>query len=437
MMAPHFHPPRANRPAGTGLRTLAGLFLFLCLFPWSGLSTTPALRADAPDALRFRVQQITSGPNHHWFGYIGQSLTIPWSEDGRFILALEAAFHDRMPGSEDAARVVLIDTRQDHRMLPVDETRAWNFQQGTMFYWRPGAAGNQFFFNDRDPSNGAVFTVLYDATRKRRVREYRFAETPIGNSGVSPAGDAFLAINYGRLARLRSVTGYPGTWDWSKEEAAPANDGIFVVDILSGQKRLLVSYQQLAQHLERHVAGSRETALFINHTLWNREGERIYFFVRGGWAGNPGTKINVPCSVRADGTGLVLHDQHIGGHPEWGEGARVIGCEGPHQVYYDVDARRVVGRIGTPELFPNPEGDIAMSPDGKWFVNGWSSGNTNRYAVLNLTDGRFGWTPPLDRGDYRGDLRIDSAPRWNRTSDALLVPGIAGDGTRQLFRIDW
>lgn len=149
-MAPHVHPPRANRPAGKGLHTLAGLFLFLCLYSWSGLSTTPALRADAPDApdaLRFRVQQITSGPNHHWFGYIGQSLTIPWSEDGRFILALEAAFHDRMPGSDDAARVVLIDTRQDNRLLPMDETRAWNFQQGTMFYWRPGADGNQFFFS--------------------------------------------------------------------------------------------------------------------------------------------------------------------------------------------------------------------------------------------------------------------------------------------------
>ena len=34
-----------------------------------------------------------------------------------------------------------------------------------------------------------------------------------------------------------------------------------------------------------------------------------------------------------------------------------------------------------------------------------------------------------------GDLRIDAAPRWNRTNDAILVPGIAENGTRQMFLI--
>ena len=32
-----------------------------------------------------------------------------------------------------------------------------------------------------------------------------------------------------------------------------------------------------------------------------------------------------------------------------------------------------------------------------------------------------------------GDLRLDPAPRWNRTSDALLVAGLASDNTVQLF----
>jgi hypothetical protein len=36
---------------------------------------------------------------------------------------------------------------------------------------------------------------------------------------------------------------------------------------------------------------------------------------------------------------------------------------------------------------------------------------------------------------YGGNIRIDPAPRWNRTSDAILVPGIATNGTRQLFVI--
>jgi len=41
----------------------------------------------------------------------------------------------------------------------------------------------------------------------------------------------------------------------------------------------------------------------------------------------------------------------------------------------------------------------------------------------------------LDKGSYGGDIRIDPAPRWNRTNDAILVPGIAKDNTRQMYVI--
>ena len=33
----------------------------------------------------------------------------------------------------------------------------------------------------------------------------------------------------------------------------------------------------------------------------------------------------------------------------------------------------------------------------------------------------------------KGELRLDPAPCWNRTGDAIVVPGIAPDGTRQMF----
>jgi len=402
------------------------LLVCLCVSP---------LRADDKETLGFNIEQVTFGPKHHLFGYIGQCLTIPWSKDGRYILSLEVGFHDRMPQPKDAAQVVLVDTRNKNKIVPVDETRAWNFQQGTMFYWHPRAAKTQFFFNDRDPTNGHVFTVLYDVNERRRVREYRYADTPIGNGGVSPTGHAFLGLNYGRLARLRRVTGYPGTLDWSKDHAAPPGDGIFLVDIESGKKRLLVSYQQLARLLDKHAAGWKGTPLFINHTLWNRSGQRVYFFVRGGWDGSPGQRINTPCSIKSDGTDLVLHEKHIGGHPEWGEGTKLIGRDGRDQILYDVRQKRVTGRLGTPDIFPDPGGDISLSPNGRWFVNGSSAGGVNRYVVLRLSDGHYGRTSSFSRGKYRGDLRIDSAPRWNRTNDAILVPGITTDKTRQLFVI--
>lgn len=152
-----------------------------------------------------------------------------------------------------------------------------------MFNWNPSSAETQFFFNDRDVKTNKVFTVLYDLEKKKRVREYRFDETPVGNGGVAADGSAFLAINYGRLARLRLVTGDPQARDWSKDEIAPENDGLFIVDIETGKKRLLVSYRQLEKELKKRKPNLDHTGLSsLNHTLWNRDSNRIYCFVRAG-----------------------------------------------------------------------------------------------------------------------------------------------------------
>ena len=161
----------------------------------------------------------------------------------------------------------------------------------------------------------------------------------------------------------------------------------------------------------------------------------VYFFVRSGWSGQRGNRINMPCSIHADGSGLTWHDTHIGGHPEWAEGNRLIGRQGKDQILYDVVKKAIVGRLGTPEIFPDPEGDISLSPDGEWFVNGHKKGSKNFYSVYRRSDGGYGRSEGLDKGSYSGDIRIDPAPRWNRTSDVILVPGIAKDHTRQMFVI--
>ena len=406
----------------------------IAVFFVSCLAFLPSSQAKLP-SFNLEIEQVTSGTKHHFFGYIGQCRTIPWNAAGRYVLALEIDTIDRMPKPEEAATVVLVDTHQYNRILHVDKTHAWNPQQGTMFYWNPLKADTQFFFNDRDVKTGEVFTVLYDLEAKKRVHEYRYEDTPIGNGGVAASGAAFLGLNYGRLARLRLVTGYPGALDWSRDEPAPENDGIFMVDLESGKRELLVSYRELGKRLEHRMGRIENRGLFINHTLWNRRGDRVYFFVRAGWNGQGGTRVNTPCSIHADGTGLTLHDTHIGGHPEWAEGSLLIGQQGKKQIFYDVDKKEVVGQLGTPEIFPNPEGDISLSPNGRWFVNGYKKGNKNYYAVYRRSDGAFVRSEGLDKGSYGGDIRIDPAPRWNRTNDAILVPGIAKNKTRQMFVI--
>ena len=384
------------------------------------------------------IQQITTGPQNHLFGYIGQSLTIPWNSKGNRLLSLSSQFIDHLPDGNEPAGVCLVHMdKPEGRFLKVekvDESLGWNPQQGTMFYWNPEKPESQFFFNDRDKTTGKVFTVLFDIEQVKRIREYKYEDTPVGNSGVCPKGKSFLAINYARMARLRAVTGYKGAADWTEGLPAPENDGIFKIDIETGKKKLLVSFKELQAELQKKGFDTDGESLFINHTLWNRDGNLFCFFIRAGWQGN-GKRTNVFCTINSDGTGLFVGRQFIGGHPEWSLGNNMIGKLGDEQVIYDIINEKVVGTIGTPEAIPEPEGDISLSPDGKWFVNGSAKNGKNFYNIVRLTDGEWTRSEGINKGEYSGDVRIDSAPRWNRDNSQILVQGIAYDGTEQLYVI--
>ncbi len=418
----------------------SALVIIIMLFILGCIPDKKAETSKESAGFSLKIEQLTMGEKHHFFGYIGHCQTIPWNASGQFILGMEIDSIHRMPNPDEAATIFIIDTYDNNKIIELDRTYAWNPQQGTMFSWNPNAPETQFFFNDRDLESRKVFTVLYDIKERKRVKEYRFEDTPIGNSGVAVDGSAWLGVNFGRMARLRLVTGYPEAFDFSKDQIAPDNDGIFKVDIKSGEKKLLVSFSQIAEKI-RETDPNLHTGLFINLTLWNRNSDKIYFFARAGWSGKiEGKRVNVPFTVNADGTGLTAHSQFVGGHPEWDLGNVILGSAPDEkgierQVRYDVVKQKILGYLGDQTLFPDPEGDIALSPSGDLFVNGWVDGNKNAYTILRRSDGAYAQTEGLSRGAYRGDVRIDPAPRWNRDNNAILVPGIDQNETRQMFVI--
>ena len=406
-------------------------FILLSFFVFTWLNPVKG------DAFKIEVKQITHGPMTHFFGYIGHVQNIPWNRSGRYIVALQTNFHDRMPGKNDPANVVLIDTHKEFQIKVLDQSHGWNPQQGTMFYWNPANQETQFFFNDRDLKTGKVFCVLYDIEKNKRIREYRFTDTPIGNGGVNQNGVWFLGLNYARMARLRPVTGYKDAWDWTNNIAHPKDDGLFKVNILSGKKNLIVSFYQMAKELQSVGKNITSSHLFINHSLPNREGDRIFFFARAGWSGQKGERINHPFVFNIDTSHLNSNRIHIGGHPEWDYGHRMIGRHKERQIIFDTNNQIIVGSLGSPEIFPDPEGDIALSPNGKLFINGHKDKKkkSNYYTIFDRESGSHARTEGFNIGHWQsGDLRQDPSPCWNRNNDQILVPGVSKDGkTRQIF----
>jgi len=398
----------------------------MCLVYWAGGASQAQLS--------YEVRQLTSGPSHHFYGYIGHAGNSPYSADGRYLVALRTTFQDRMPGPQDAAEIVLLDAQKNYAEMKVDETHGWNPQQGAMIYWNPEQPSRQFFFNDRDPKTGKVFTAIYDVVDRKRVREYRFDTQPVANGGVKQDGGMFAAINYARMARLRPVTGYPGTWDWTGDVLHPSDDGLFVVDVKTGARKLIVTFKQMRDMLAARHPQIDKKPLFLNHTLWNREGDRIFFFVRGDFGAKD--RINVPMTVKPDGSELVEQRIFIGGHPEWDFKSRMLGRVEDKLIVYDSLKMEIVDTVGGPEMFRDPEGDTALSRDGRLIVNGATTGATMHYTIVRRADKTFIKTEDFNRTGYEGgDLRIDPAPCWNRAGDRFAFPALAKDGTRQMFEV--
>jgi hypothetical protein len=71
-------------------------------------------------------------------------------------------------------------------------------------------------------------------------------------------------------------------------------------------------------------------------------------------------------------------------------------------------------------------------------VNGYKNSREgkNYYVILRRKDGAHVRSPGFDIGKLTGDLRLDPAPCWNRDGSKLLVPGLAKDGSRQMFLIE-
>ena len=88
-----------------------------------------------------------------FFGYYDKC---QWDEKEEYMLFHEAGFQDRLPAKEDSVKICLLETRTG-RVEILDETYAWNFQQGAMLQWLPG---QRVLYNAR--KNGQFISVIRD-----------------------------------------------------------------------------------------------------------------------------------------------------------------------------------------------------------------------------------------------------------------------------------
>ncbi|PTX96096.1 hypothetical protein DB345_09870 [Spartobacteria bacterium LR76] len=367
---------------------------------------------------------VTQGAGHHFFGYYDKSC---WDAGGRWILGQESGFMHRPPGENDVLKIGMIDTANGCEWMPLAETRAWNWQQGCMLQWL--GTSRKVIFNDRKDGR-YVARILDTATGKEQV-----IDRPV--YGVNREGTYAVSVNFSRLHHQRPGYGYAGVPDPWKEEGEPEEDGIFAVDLQTGESRLILSTAEAAAFL-RNASFEGKTHRF-NHLQFGANGRRFAFLHR---YKTPEEEVGSTrlMTMDIDGKNLCcLSDHQLVSHYDWRGSDGILAWanrngSGAHY-YYFRDQSSQIEMVGDGDLAC--DGHCSFSPDGKWVLTD-TYPDTEHYRTLLL----YGWErrERIDIGKFLSppmewQIRCDLHPRWNRDGRKICIDSLH-EGRRQMYVLD-
>jgi len=387
----------------------------------------------------FVAHAVTSGPRHHFFGYYGIQ---PWDATGQYLLCLEVPFQDRPPEAKDKAIVGMVDLSSS-KLIPLAETRAWNFQQGAMMHWLPSAPDSKIIFNDRQ-GDRFVSVILNVHTGERRV-------LPKPISAMSHDGKTALSLNFARLQWTRPGYGYAGIDDPFAGECHPAEDGIYLIDLENGEDRRLVSMADVfASHGK--LKEMKNHAVWFNHTLYNIDDSRFVFLIRWRtflfpkwvrlWRLKKLWRLKTAMfTANVDGSDLrCVIDYGMVSHFDWRNSSEILvwaNVKGYGNKFYLVsDGKNELRTVG--ERFLTQDGHCSFSPNGRGILTD-TYPDRNHYRTLKILIWEEGREVVLGRyyslPQFIGEIRCDLHPRWNRTGTQVCFDSVH-EGSRQLYVID-
>ncbi len=372
------------------------------------------------------VQITKDGKEHLFASYFGIN---SWSANQRYVTVLETDIKDRLPGENDPATLGLVDL-ETNRFIPLTQTRAWNFQQGCMAHWLATSPDSLIIYNDyRD---GKFVSVILNVHTNKEIKTL-----PHPVSAVSPNGKEAVVINFARLRLTRPDYGYGGEGqDPRAEVPLPGDDGLFLMDIETGETKLLVSYQQVKELVpplsEGHIA-------WFNHTLFSRGGSKVFWLSR---QMDDKRRITTSLTVNRDGTNLqrCFPDNWEGSHFDWLNDDELMitaNYEGKQyaHVLFTV-GKQDYKRLGNGLL--DYDGHGTFSPDGKWMVTDTYPSQGLREQKIYLMDMATEAVLPLGRfvepEDFKGHWRCDVHCRWSPKGD-LIGFNSTHTGSRQVYVI--
>ena len=244
----------------------------------------------------------------YFFGYYDKS---PLNKSNTKLLAHRVSFDGRDVSDGDLAEVGYFDlsTKIFHK---IDETLAWNWQQGSHLQWMPPVFEDEIIYNSIH--DGHFVSVRYNTlTNKKRV-------IPFPIYVIHPNGKEALSVKYERHYWCRPGYNYQNIKDTKWNIPIHSEDGIFKVNLETGDTQLIIRTQDIVYlNPTDEISNSCN---WLEHMMYSPDGERFLFFHR--WRNNGADKSRFYTSSNS-GSNLVFYpDTGFYSHCDWQDKEHLI-----------------------------------------------------------------------------------------------------------------
>lgn len=241
----------------------------------------------------------------------------PFSSDDTKVLACKLAFDLRMPKAGEGIEVGYFDFADGKLgdFHKVGESYAWNYHKGCRLQW---LNDREVIFNNA--VDGKIVATIVDVESKTS----RSLPYPIDTAFVSKKEQIVTTFSYERLQVCMPGYGYPYSDESFLNEKAPSESGLFLMDLKTGKRELIVPIKTLMEKFGKENADKYYH--YVTHTEFSKDGRYISFLYRRMEDGGDINKRVTMMVVydRTNGGLILLPTQVSGSHYVWNNKNQII-----------------------------------------------------------------------------------------------------------------